>query len=85
MKKLCDVFDDRFDPLFLHEFYENTVSRLPYNFTNIANRKTQPYGFTGSHRLIGCTIFHRQGVNDISEVDWNNYPAFQDLYQSIEI
>ena len=84
MNKLCDVFDDRFDSLFLHEFYENTVSRIPYNFTNIANRKTLPYGYTGSHRLIGCNIFHRHGINDISDINWEYYPAFQDLYQSVE-
>ena len=84
MNKLCDVFDDKFDPLFLHEFYENTVSRVPYNFTNIANRTTRPYGHSGSHRLIGCTIFHREGINDISEVNTEFYPAFQELYQSVE-
>ncbi len=84
MNKLCDVFDDKFDPLFLHEFYENTVSRLPYNFTNIANRTTRPYGHSGSHRLIGCTIFHREGINDITEVNSEFYPAFQELYQSVE-
>lgn len=84
MNRLCDVFDDKFDPLYLHEFYENTISTLPYNFTNIANRETKPYGHTGSHRLVGCNIFHRTGLNDINEIKWEYFPFFQHMYEMVE-
>jgi len=81
---ICDVFDNKFDPLYLHELYENTISRLPYNFTNIANRNTQPYGYSGSHRLIGCTIFSRTGINDIIDIDTENWNAFYEMFQMVE-
>ena len=38
-------------------FLMNVVYPTGYNITNIANRKTQPYGNTGSHRLLGKQIF----------------------------
>ena len=41
-----EVGDDKFDALYLHDFYENVIAKLPYNFTNIANRHTAPYGYS---------------------------------------
>ena len=45
---ICDVYDDIFDARYLHEFFDNVIAMAGYNITNIANRKTQPYGIDGT-------------------------------------
>ena len=37
------VIDDRFDDLFIHEFYKR-VNEIPVTQNNVANRYTWPYG-----------------------------------------
>ena len=73
---LCKVIDDAFDQKYLWEFYQNHVFELGYTFTNIANRKTVPYGYTGSHKLLGETIFSRSGINEITKFDPIHFPAY---------
>ena len=81
---ICEVYDDKFDPLYLHYLFENTISQLPYNFTNIANRDTYPYGFSGSHRLVGCTVFSRDGLNRITKMEQRGYNELYKMYEIIE-
>ena len=81
---ICEVYDDKFDALYLHDFYENVIAKLPYNFTNIANRHTAPYGYSGSHRLIGCNVFNREGLNKITSIEPAHYPDFYQMYEILE-
>lgn len=81
---ICEVYDDKFDALYLHDFYENVIAKLPYNFTNIANRDSAPYGFSGSHRLIGCNVFNREGLNKITNIEPEYYPDFYQMYEILE-
>ena len=81
---ICEVYDDKFDSLYLHELFEHTIARLPYNFTNIANRNTFPYGFVGSHRLVGSNVFMRDGMNHIIHIDMENFEELYKMYEAIE-
>ena len=81
---ICEVYDDKFDSLYLHELFEHTIARLPYNFTNIANRNTFPYGFVGSHRLVGSNVFMRDGINHITHIDMENFEELYKMYEAIE-
>ena len=81
---ICEVYDDIFDARYLHEFFDECYSRTGYNITNIANRKTQPYGNSGSHRLLGKQIFHRGNVNDIQDIDLDGYMKCMTMYNMIE-
>ena len=81
---ICDVYDDIFDARYLHEFFDNVIAMAGYNITNIANRKTQPYGNTGSHRLLGKQIFARGNVNDIEDIDLDGYIKCMRMYNMIE-
>jgi len=56
------VIDDKFDDLFIHEFYKR-VNEIPVCQNNIANRYTWPYQSKGSHKLQGATIFIRESLN----------------------
>lgn len=78
----CKVFDDIFDELYLHEIY-NKILSFPLNLTNVANRKTFPYGNVGSHRLIGATVFHRSNMNRIDEYIPDSDWCF-DIFEQIE-
>ena len=81
---ICDVYDDIFDARYLHEFFDNVVAMAGYNITNIANRKTQPYGNTGSHRLLGKQIFARESINDIQDIDLESFYECMKMYNIIE-
>ena len=37
---ICEVYDNIFDARYLHEFFDDVITRTGYNITNIANRKT---------------------------------------------
>ena len=80
---ICEVFDDVFDKRYLHEFFDEVISPMGYNITNIANRKTQPYGNKGSHCLLGRQIFSRDGVNEIQDFD-DSFYEFMKMYNIIE-
>lgn len=81
---ICEVYDDKFDKLYLHKFYQDVITRLPYNFTNIANRNTSPYGYSGSHQLVGCNIFARNGINEITSMEEKWFADFYEMYDIIE-
>jgi hypothetical protein len=77
----CKIIDDAFDLQYLHETY-NKILEIGVSITNIANRKTFPYGYEGTHRLMGTTIFSRP---DINRVDVLNPSAgqFFDIFDFI--
>lgn len=79
---ICDVFDNVFDSLYLHETFVK-ISMMPVNFTNVANRKTKPYGYTGSHTLLGSTVFSRSSINCIDDIDMEYYPMFYNMFELI--
>ena len=81
---ICDVYDNVFDARFLHEFFDEVICPMGYNITNVANRRTQPYGNTGSHRLLGKMIFNRVNVNDIRDIDIENFRECMRIYEMIE-
>ena len=81
---ICDVYDDIFDARYLHEFFDEVICPMGYNITNVANRRTQPYGNTGSHRLLGKMIFNRVNVNDIRDIDIENFRECMRIYEMIE-
>jgi len=58
------VHDGLFDYRYLSELsYQLSIS--PWYPGNVANRMTYPYGDRGTHRLLGNTIFYREGLNHI--------------------
>lgn len=61
----CDVVDNYFDLKFIHEIYDKITVEVPLTYTNVANRKTVPYGYEGTHRLLGTTIFSRSNMNRV--------------------
>lgn len=79
---ICEVIDGLFDDLYLHERYQKILN-TPLVLTNVANRKTEPYGHEGTHRLMGRTIFSRTGFNRVEEL----YPDsswYFDIFEIIE-
>ena len=76
------IIDDRFDDLFLHEFYKR-VNEIPVCQNNIANRYTWPYQSKGAHKLQGATIFWREGLNKFSE-QIKDAGLFFDVFGQIE-
>ena len=79
---ICDIFDNVFDSLYLHETFAK-ISSMPVNFTNVANRKTKPYGYRGTHTLLGATVFSRSGINHIDYIDMEYYPIFYSMFELI--
>ena len=69
---LCKIYDNVFDAQYLNELYLILDSELKYNPSNTANRKSYPYGHTGSHKLFGHNLLVRRGINNISYFD-NQY------------
>jgi hypothetical protein len=80
---ICKIIDDVFDELYLHEFYELLTHNVPYSFSNVANRRTFPYGHKGSHKLLGSTLFARENLNRITVLD-KNCNKFFDMFEMIE-
>ena len=78
----CKVIDGLFDDLFLHEKYQE-ILETPLVLTNVANRKTYPYGNEGTHRLMGRTIFNRTGFNRVEELYPNSLWYF-DMFDAIQ-
>ena len=66
---VCKIYDDVFDAQYLNELYLILDTELKYNASNTANRKTYPYGHTGTHKLFGHNLFVRNGVNSIVYFD----------------
>lgn len=80
---ICELFDNVFDPLYIHETH-SAIMNIPVSPNNIANRITKPYGFHGSHRLLGRTIFERKDINRVSILDSEYSDLFFDMYDMIE-
>jgi len=78
---LCEVIDNFFDPEYLYEIY-NQICQQPLSITNVANRKTFPYGNEGTHRLMGSTIFSRSNFNRV-EVLHSSAGMFFDIFEGI--
>jgi len=81
---ICHVIDDWLDKRFVYDL-DHTIN---YNLncfecTNIANRKTWPYGYEGAHRLMGCAIFQRKNLNRITILN-KQAPIFFDIFERIE-
>lgn len=79
---ICSVIDGLFDPLFLHELHSKIVE-IPLTTTNIANRKTWPYGHIGSHKLFGTTLFRREGLNRVTHLH-SEVKTFFDIFEALE-
>jgi len=76
------VIDDRFDQKYLYDLF-SVVEELKYRATNVANRRTWPFGYKGTHRLMGATVFNRLSINRILQL----HPSashFFDLFEQIE-
>ena len=81
---ICHVIDDWLDKRFVYDLDHTINSNLNcFNFTNIANRQTWPYGSEGSHRLMGCAIFRRENLNRITILN-KQAPVFFDIFERIE-
>lgn len=78
---LCNVIDGFFDNEYLYEIY-NLICETPVTITNIANRKTFPYGYEGTHRLMGTTIFARSNFNRV-DVLHPSSKIFFDIFEGI--
>jgi Rps23 Pro-64 3,4-dihydroxylase Tpa1-like proline 4-hydroxylase len=80
---ICELFDNIFDPLYIHETH-SAIMDIPVSPNNVANRYTKPYGFEGSHRLYGKTIFERKDINRVDVLDLEHSRLFFDMYDMIE-
>lgn len=78
----CNVIDGLFDDLYLHERYQEILA-TPLVLTNVANRKTYPYGNEGTHRLMGRTIFRRTDLNRVDELVPNSSWYF-DIFDAVQ-
>jgi len=80
---ICKVFDDWFDERFIHELDHIISNKIEYEFNNVANRRTWPYGYEGSYRLMGCSLFKRENLNRITTLH-KEAPIFFDIFERIE-
>jgi hypothetical protein len=80
---MIKIYDNIFDKEYLYSI-DRRIHSIPCSANNIANRKTIPYGNTGTHRLLGSTMFHRTSINNINYCDHNNFPVFFELFKLIE-
>ncbi len=78
---ICEVYDDKFDPKYLHEVFDVLQGKLRYRACNVANSHSWPYHQTGSHRLFGSSIFTRFHPNIIAYMDNDNAPTFFKMFE----
>lgn len=76
------VKDSLFDLYYLCKFFSK-LEEIPLKTTNIANRNTWPYGYKGSHRLLGATIFQRTSLNRVVEF-LPKSQMFFDVFEMLE-
>jgi len=79
---ICTVIDDFFDKKFLFEL-SDIVESLPFTPDNVANKKTWPYGLSGTHKLFGCNIFERHDLNRVVSLN-PKAETFFDIFDGIE-
>ena len=79
---ICQVIDGMFDSRFLAEL-DYKLRDLPVHTNNVANSSSWPYGYEGTHRLFGKTIFKRNSINRIITLD-ENASVFFDIFEEIE-
>jgi hypothetical protein len=80
---LCKVYDGIFDDLYIHQIdamMRDTVAVYP---NNIANRTSWPYGYEGSHHLLGRVVFDRKSLNRITILH-PSAQTFFDMFEQIE-
>jgi hypothetical protein len=80
---MIKIYDNIFDKEYLY-FIDRYVHSMKFSATNIANRKTVPYGNSGSHKLFGTSFFHRESINDILVFDQKNFPTFYEMFNLIQ-
>lgn len=78
---ICKIIDGFFDHQYIYEIY-NQILEIPITLTNVANRKTYPYGHEGTHRLMGSTIFARSNMNRV-DVLHPSSGMFFDIFEGI--
>ena len=78
---LAEVYDNKFDPKYLHDIFATLQGKLRYRACNVANATTWPYHQEGSHRLFGSTIFARHHPNIISYLDNENAPTSFKMFE----
>ena len=86
MAKICEVYDDRIDLVYLNALYRILERKLEYRASNIANAvrsKTWPYHLQGTHKLFGASIFARQHPNIIAYLNNEYGQNFFDLFQKV--
>jgi len=64
------IYDDIFDKLFLLELSTWLMNNCTYKTNNVSNRTSVPYGFEGSHRLMGCNIYNNNEGG--AEIYWEH-------------
>ena len=79
---IATVIDDHFDKRFLYNVFP-IIECLGYKATNVAKRRTWPFGEKGSHRLMGIQIFNRSNVNRITQLH-SEAQVFFDIFEEIE-
>ena len=80
---ICEVYDDKFDPKYLHEVFDVLQGKLRYRACNVANASSWPYHQTGTHRLFGSQIFNRRHPNIIDYLDNENAPTFYSMFEHL--
>jgi len=53
------IFDNIFDPTWIHDTTNLLKHKVAWNPNNIANRSSYPNGEIGSHLMLGCVLFNR--------------------------
>ena len=79
---IAKIIDNQFDQQYLYNIYQALNDELDYKANNIANRKTWPFGDSGSHRLLGCTLFERKSLNRCTVLHDKAQPFF-DMFERI--
>ena len=77
---ICKIYDGKFDAKYLHDIFEVLEDKINYKANNVANASTWPYFKTGTHKLLGSTIFSRKHLNFMDYVDNENALTFYRMF-----
>jgi len=80
---ICTVIEGLFDGLYLHQLYWDVIDSIPVTPNNLANLRTFPYGFKGTHRLFGATLFNRVDLNRATSVH-DKSESFFNIFDEIQ-
>jgi hypothetical protein len=62
---MIKVHDNLFDYLYVVELANRMLLNMSWKANNLANRYTYPYELTGTHRLLGNTLFLKKSDTNI--------------------